>query len=777
MKTSKFLGPWGTAGVLILSVVIFGLPLFANAGDVIFETTLPWYYSWGNINWGRNSFTYVDRVSINYTPSSDEVVCTIKPGLYKSGNPTDDVVLTVKGGGNGYPEGGQVIGTSTISASQVANPPVIGNQSTYTSFSFAPCLNFTAGTNYSFILSRSQPDFNNLYVLQFSNFIVHPQTSVWSYVPVNSFWQQATNYEPALRLEGPDKKEPVIIVPGILGSRLNRASDGEEVWPSIGRMAIPGPDDYLDEIKLNSDSSEITDINSTEIIESVLSFNQYGALIQKFKDNGYELGRDLLIMPYDWRLDIEISSMELDSIVDTAIVNSPTGKVNIVAHSMGGLLTKDYLIRNGESRISKVIFAGTPHLGAPKAFNLLNWGDDFDLRFLGLGLNKNKAKEIGQNMPAVYQLLPSREYLNGAGNYVNDLDYDGTNQLMISDGRNENILNLADNFHQSHDSWLPENANVYNLLGCREYETIGSFDIESNGSVDINTITGDGTVPLVSAEHIPGNNYYVPYPQTKINHMGLVSDERTISLIHQIITDSVSELPAGISKEKSDCENIGEEVRRLRFSTHSPVNLHVYDSLGNHTGLTPEGNIEMNIPDSNFVQVGENNFVFVPDGVYLVRIEAYDTGSFDFQVKELINGNVKNSTIYDNIPIEDSNLEANFKENVLNVDRNGDNIIDAGYSPDGSWIPYNATIESTILDLERIYQLGWTVGEVKNSLQSLLKASLPTAETILSKGKKANGLLGTAFLNQLETEYNKGKINQKAYNIIKSNILFLLGSL
>jgi pimeloyl-ACP methyl ester carboxylesterase len=662
---------------------------------------------------------------------------------------------------------------------------------------------FTCGNYIS--LSQNSISGNNLYGLYNSSFAeVNAENNWWGdasgpynlFNNINGSGNKVSNFidfEPWLTSE-PDfgnetSKEPVLIIPGILGSRLNRASDGEEIWPKINLMAVPGPDNYLNELKLDESSGEIIDVDSSEIIESVLTTNQYGNLIQKFKDSGYELEKDLFVVPYDWRLDVGVSSNELDLAISEALDKSLTGKVNIVAHSMGGLLAKDYLIRNGEDKINKVIFAGTPHLGAPKAFNLLNWGDDFDLKFLGLGLNKNKAKEIGQNMPAVYQLLPSREYLNKIGSYLNttdDLDYDQTEEFMISslllsDHRNSNLLDRGDQFHQSRDGWIPQSANIFNLLGCREYDTIGSFTFDEDGSVDINSITGDGTVPLGSANHIPGEKYYVSYPQTKINHMGLVSDERTIGLIYNIISDLVPVLPQGISQEKGDCDAILNSIKRLRFSTHSPVNLHIYDSLGNHTGLKPDGNIEISIPDSNFIQAGESSFVFVPGGAhYTIHIDAYDVGKFDFKVKELVNGEEQNSIIYNDVPINSPNLDADFEfigiDNVgiLKVDRDGDGLSDAGYLANGTWISYNATIQSTLADLERVYSLGWTIGEVKNSLSALLMASLPKAETIQSKGKKADGVLGTAFLKQLETEYNKGSINVRGYNIIKADILLLL---
>ena len=699
-------------GILVfifISGLLFWVAPVAYAGEVVFETSLPWYYSWLNTFWGSDSITRTSEFAIRYTPIANQEVCAVKTGLYKSGNPIDDVIMTVREGGNGHPTNGLVLRTKVLPGANVANPPVIGNQSAYTSFTFSPCLHLIGGVNYFFLLSRTQlapliP--TNQYVSQASNLIYYSKTAVWAYASVNGSWQEKINFEPALRLEGPDMKEPVIIVPGILGSRLNRVSDGEEVWPSMRQMIDPikRSDDYLDELKLDNNGNEILDMNSPEVIESTLGFNQYGNLIQKFKDSGYELGRDLFVVPYDWRLDIATSSLELDSIVNEAVVNSPTGKVSIIAHSMGGLLVKDYLMRKGDLMVSKLIFAGTPHLGSPKAFNVLNYGDDFDIKLLVLGLNKNKAKEISQNMPAVYELLPSREYISEAGSYVQDnqetLDYDQTSEFMtsdslLSDHRNSGLLDVADQFHQSHDSWLPQSSDVYNLMGCREYDTIGSFNIDSDGSIDIDSVNGDGTVPLISAEHVPGKNYFVSYPETKINHSGLISDDRTIGLLYNFIaSDSEPILATGIYKTSADCDNIINEVKRLRFSTHSPVNLHVYDLLGNHTGLTPEGNIEMNIPDSEFVQVGDNSFIFVPDGVqYSVEIDAYATGSFDFKVKELSNGEVQDSVSYEDIPIDNPDLKADFEftdidsPSPLNVDENGDDEDDFGYSPDGSRDP------------------------------------------------------------------------------------------
>ena len=189
----------------------------------------------------------------------------------------------------------------------------------------------------------------------------------------------------------------------------------------------------------------------------------------------------------------------------------------------------------------------------------------------------------------------------------------------------------------------------------------------------------------------------------------------------------------------------------------------------------------MGIPDSNFIRVGDNNFIFVPDGaVYSVSIDAYATGSFDFKVKTLVNGEVENSIVFDGVPIDTPSLDAVFEfinindPDTLDVDRDGDGDLDAGYLVDGSWIPYTSTIQSTLDDLDRVYSLGWTSGEIKNSLKSLLMAMLPTETAAKSKGKQADAVLGIAFLKQLDKEYNEGRINKLSYDILRQDVGWLL---
>ena len=112
---------------------------------------------------------------------------------------------------------------------------------------------------------------------------------------------------------------------------------------------------------------------------------------------------------------------------------------------MGGLVAKEYLAGLSDaSFVDKLILLGAPQLGSPLAFKDLNYGDNlgFQIPVLNLDiLNHDEVKKITQNMPSLYDLLPSRAYVADDGGYVQDfrngastvLDYDATNRLMLAE--------------------------------------------------------------------------------------------------------------------------------------------------------------------------------------------------------------------------------------------------------------------------------------------------------------------------------------------------------
>jgi hypothetical protein len=154
----------------------------------------------------------------------------------------------------------------------------------------------------------------------------------------------------------PPDRNPVIIVPGIIASYLNNATTsdefllGEEVWPNIEKMKGMG-DNYLDYLKLDETNKEIKHIiDPVKILKELEGNDFFAGLIQELKNNGYEEEKDLFAFPYDWRLNLNWTAGDspypwqqtLKQKVEKVKSDTGAQKVDIIAHSMGGLVVKNY---------------------------------------------------------------------------------------------------------------------------------------------------------------------------------------------------------------------------------------------------------------------------------------------------------------------------------------------------------------------------------------------------------------------------------------------------
>jgi pimeloyl-ACP methyl ester carboxylesterase len=688
------------------------IPTAVSAASVVFEVE-PTLNS--TLSWGGNSGTVTEKVAQKYLAQQDQTICSVASRISKINTiAKTNAMLTVYQGGEIPEIGAQMVTVSVVGSTLSSHAAAL----TYAMFVLPDCLKLVQGQTYWFLFAASRPvpwltTFSD-YVSAYRNTDQFNNSSLWMKncgACINpGVWKEFPDRELSLKLEGPEPlppKEPVIIVPGILGTRLNRASDGEEVWSRTDKMFFSPADDYLDELMLDPVGHDIgsSTIIPTEIIldEAVAGLRKpvYKNLIDSFVDAGYASGSDLFTVPYDWRLDLSVSVNRLHEIFEKALAGSPTGKVNVIAHSMGGLLVKEYFRQTtSTASVGKLVLAGVPELGAPKAFKALQYGDDFGYRKLGLGANAAQMKKIAQNMPAVYQLLPSRAYVRTVGRYIVDSRITGGVQLDhaesidfmirdISDSRNRSLLDRADQFHNALD--VPFNipsASIYRLVGCQNSKTIGDIRFGENHKVYIDSIDGDGTVPLESALFSPaGTNYYALYGQTEIDHVGLVSDSRAVQLLRDIVVSTSTPVGSvGISVNKADCGTALPTT--VSFSTHSPVTLHVYDAQGRHTGPEASGDIELGIPGSTYDRLGENSFVWLPaSGVYKIVMQATDAGEFTLKLKQYSGATLTDQVSYIAVPLSGAQTLATASFTTiseppkLQVDNNGDGQVDVQVAP------------------------------------------------------------------------------------------------
>lgn len=150
----------------------------------------------------------------------------------------------------------------------------------------------------------------------------------------------------------------------------------------------------------------------------------YDNLWQALKNAGYEEDKNLFALPYQWRLSNGYTAESLKQKIQEVKAISGRDKVDIIAHSMGGLIARSYIQGTDyQNDIDQLIFLGVPHRGSTKAY--LMWeGGEFGIKRNDLIMQRILTVEADFNgygslfsyirnlpMQSVQELLPTYDYL------------------------------------------------------------------------------------------------------------------------------------------------------------------------------------------------------------------------------------------------------------------------------------------------------------------------------------------------------------------------------
>jgi triacylglycerol esterase/lipase EstA (alpha/beta hydrolase family) len=354
----------------------------------------------------------------------------------------------------------------------------------------------------------------------------------------------------------PENNRPLVVVPGIMGSRLVSISRGHPRlrWPPINADGIDILKQLPDQIRYGQLRAGVGD-----------TLGAYEGLLSALNDKGYSAANNnLLFFTYNWTQSNALSGAQLTTAIAAflkrfnLLFGTTHDSVDVIAHSMGGLVTR-VAIGNG-SPVRRTAYVATPHYGSPKAyfalhpdidnvgfwaeaaFDLFNWTfdrDEFD--DLDEALHK-----LAQVCDSVYELLPNKFYL------------DNIKMLRLeSKGGTEKYLSGTRKTYFQNKYRIPHGMDRRARLGLRFSENLGptppgdhllivgpnlsttdqvefNFDFfgkDEFDSPEASARRGDGTVPTYSACAAAGSSRHRFI--TDVSHTMLPNDAGVLRLLER----------------------------------------------------------------------------------------------------------------------------------------------------------------------------------------------------------------------------------------------------
>jgi hypothetical protein len=223
---------------------------------------------------------------------------------------------------------------------------------------------------------------------------------------------------------------PVIVVPGITASSLQDKYpiDPEGVWSITSKQYT--------RVTLHPDDTRYELQEPARVMSESLFDIPYQEFIEETRHNLTKKSDEpvpVFPFPYDWRQPLELTEKLLVDLIDEVIgrtkllghyhkegygIDKPA-KVNLVGHSMGGLIIAGYITKKGGDKVDKVVTIGSPFRGSQDVVWQVITGE-----------RRSREREAARITPAGYYLLPS---------------YDGA---VVADG------GLKDNLFEA-ESWQP----------------------------------------------------------------------------------------------------------------------------------------------------------------------------------------------------------------------------------------------------------------------------------------------------------------------------------
>jgi pimeloyl-ACP methyl ester carboxylesterase len=316
-------------------------------------------------------------------------------------------------------------------------------------------------------------------------------------------------------------RDLVVFLPGIMGSTLSR--DGTMVWGPSAGAALRAVRTFGGSIKQLELPDGVGDEHPGDGVEPVAVMPDLHVLpglwtiqvgyerLAGWLESAFGLVRvtaegppgNFLPVAYDWRLSNRYNGRRLKALVEPALERwrgrdrgYPDARVIFICHSMGGLVARWYIQREGGAAVTaKLITLGTPHRGALNSLEQLVNG----VR-KGPGPFRVDLTGFARSLPATYQLLPEYACLESASGLAK------TTEMVVPE-LSAAMAADAMRFHDQLDdpanpSWETE-FDLHLVQGQKQQTAttarLSGGRVVPSPAIEGRVEGGDATVPALSA--------------------------------------------------------------------------------------------------------------------------------------------------------------------------------------------------------------------------------------------------------------------------------------
>ncbi len=323
----------------------------------------------------------------------------------------------------------------------------------------------------------------------------------------------------------------------------------------------------------------------------------YRSFVKNLILTGYEHEKNFFWGFYDWRMSNSKSAESyLKKLIKEVKMKNEHFEVNLVAHSMGGLMARSYIQSDffGDD-VDRFVTLGTPHLGSSDIYSIWE-GEEFPednemieiyLWFLkALDPEKDYSSIVRKEFPSIGEMLPIYDNLKNAqsNQVINYFSQNQTNQFLE---------------HLRENKFLAIERTTLDLMAGVGEPTLEFSVVDLDKKSEKNWRDGKPNPLPPIKDTVKGDDRVIEKSALAENELGGTS---TLSSSHSDLPEKAMEKVFSQMKIQPKNPWVTSSMKYLIFGLSGLVDIIIEDSLGRLISLKNQS-----IPESFLIESGENN--------------------------------------------------------------------------------------------------------------------------------------------------------------------------